>query len=170
MVFECWTKTDGNCCKRPRKWTAWKHNLTNWQTHSFLFQDFRDVASGCVEKVQAAFREMDSLSKTKQGKIILRITFTVSQNITHWHMMFLLKNIANSLKNDLCPLSGLKQISSAFKLCEALNSTVDYNRQLVGWIRNSFTNLAMFDYPYPTRVFSTLPANPVKVCTSPHTQ
>ncbi|XP_053380895.1 dipeptidyl peptidase 2-like isoform X2 [Mercenaria mercenaria] len=58
--------------------------------------------------------------------------------------------------------SGLKKLSEIFKLCKPLASNDDYFH-LLGWIRNSFTNLAMFDYPYPTDFFSKLPGYPVKV-------
>ncbi|XP_060592808.1 dipeptidyl peptidase 2-like [Ruditapes philippinarum] len=57
--------------------------------------------------------------------------------------------------------SGLKKLSDLFKLCKPLSNNDDYFH-LLGWIRNSFTNLAMFDYPYPTDFFSKLPGYPVK--------
>jgi len=59
-------------------------------------------------------------------------------------------------------VSGLKQISLKFNTCEDLQNQADF-KHLLGWIRNSLTNLAMFDYPYPTTFFSELPAYPVKV-------
>ena len=62
---------------------------------------------------------------------------------------------------------GLKKLSTTFRLCKPLANQDDYIH-LLGWARNSFTNLAMFDYPYPAHFFSDLPANPVKVSYQPH--
>ena len=59
-------------------------------------------------------------------------------------------------------LSGLAKISSTFKLCSPLKDNNDFYH-LLGWIRNSLSNLAMFDYPYPAKLFSPLPAKPVTV-------
>ena len=58
--------------------------------------------------------------------------------------------------------SGLKQLSTIFDLCNPLTSMDDFHH-LMGWIRNSFTYLAMMDYPYPTSFMGNLPGNPVKV-------
>ncbi|KAL4218974.1 Dipeptidyl peptidase 2 [Mactra antiquata] len=57
---------------------------------------------------------------------------------------------------------GLKQISETFKLCKPLSNNDDFYH-LLGWIRNSFTFLAMLDYPYPAQFMGKLPAYPVKV-------
>ncbi|XP_022323407.2 dipeptidyl peptidase 2-like [Crassostrea virginica] len=57
---------------------------------------------------------------------------------------------------------GLKQLSTIFDLCNPLTSMDDFHH-LMGWIRNSFTYLAMMDYPYPTSFMGNLPGNPVKV-------
>ncbi|XP_055959057.1 dipeptidyl peptidase 2-like isoform X1 [Patella vulgata] len=55
--------------------------------------------------------------------------------------------------------TGLNMLSEKFMLCSKLNET-GYNH-MVGWIRNAFVSLAMFDYPYPTNFESELPAFPV---------
>ncbi|KAJ8300898.1 hypothetical protein KUTeg_022417 [Tegillarca granosa] len=44
---------------------------------------------------------------------------------------------------------GYQKLSEVFQTCKTLTTESEYNH-LLGWIRNSFTNLAMFDYPYPT--------------------
>ena len=56
---------------------------------------------------------------------------------------------------------GLASISKSFNLCSPMKSDSDY-AQLIGWIRNSFAQLAMMDYPYPTNFISPLPGWPVK--------
>ncbi|XP_052789673.1 dipeptidyl peptidase 2-like [Mya arenaria] len=70
---------------------------------------------------------------------------------------------AFQMMNDLAAqgASGLKKLSDTFRLCSPLTNNDDYVH-LLGWARNSFTNLAMFDYPYPAHFYSNLPANPVK--------
>ncbi|KAK6196060.1 hypothetical protein SNE40_001356 [Patella caerulea] len=55
--------------------------------------------------------------------------------------------------------AGLKTLSEKFRLCSQLNET-SYDH-MVGWIRNAFVSLAMFDYPYPTNFMSEIPAFPV---------
>jgi dipeptidyl-peptidase-2 len=56
---------------------------------------------------------------------------------------------------------GLKEITEAFQLCSPLAS--DKVEHLKGWVRNSFTSLAMVDYPYPASFLAPLPAYPVTV-------
>ncbi|KAL5012313.1 hypothetical protein ScPMuIL_010864 [Solemya velum] len=58
--------------------------------------------------------------------------------------------------------SGLQNISKIFHLCKPLSTQDDYMHMLA-WIRNSFTFLAMLDYPYPASFMGDLPANPVNV-------
>ncbi|XP_064395682.1 dipeptidyl peptidase 2-like [Halichondria panicea] len=55
--------------------------------------------------------------------------------------------------------TGLQKITDAFSLCTPLKS--DRVAHLEGWVRNSFTQLAMVDYPYPANFLAPLPANPV---------
>ncbi|KAI8518757.1 Dipeptidyl peptidase 2 [Branchiostoma belcheri] len=57
---------------------------------------------------------------------------------------------------------GLKELSDRFRLCSPLTDRQDLSH-LYGWVRNSFTTLAMLDYPYPTAFEAKLPANPVNV-------
>ncbi|XP_077986758.1 dipeptidyl peptidase 2-like [Glandiceps talaboti] len=60
--------------------------------------------------------------------------------------------------------TGLQQLTEIFRLCKPL--TKDRVEHLLGWVRNSFTLLAMLDYPYPASFEANLPANPVKVACS----
>ena len=53
------------------------------------------------------------------------------------------------------------KISQAFKTCNSVTSTS--LNHLYGWIRNSFTDLAMMNYPYPTDLLAPLPGYPVNV-------
>lgn len=55
--------------------------------------------------------------------------------------------------------SGLKQLTSLFKLCNPLKS-VD---ELKGWLNDMYGNIAMVDYPYPTSFLADLPAFPARV-------
>ncbi|ESO86331.1 hypothetical protein LOTGIDRAFT_235397 [Lottia gigantea] len=57
-----------------------------------------------------------------------------------------------------------EKVSEKLHLCETFNST-GYN-QVIGWIRNAFVSLAMFDYPYPTNFMGQFPAFPVDVSCS----
>jgi len=56
---------------------------------------------------------------------------------------------------------GLKYISQEFSLCKQL--TDDRFEHLILWIENSFGNLAMMDYPYPTNFLAPLPAWPIRL-------
>ena len=47
-----------------------------------------------------------------------------------------------------------------FVMSDGYTQQVDH---LIGWIRNSFTSLAMVDYPYPASFLAPLPAYPVTV-------
>ncbi|KAL8597508.1 hypothetical protein ACOMHN_047735 [Nucella lapillus] len=63
--------------------------------------------------------------------------------------------------------AGLKKLTSYFSLCSPLANNGSAYTHLLGWIRNAFTNTAMFDYPYPTDFLSSkLPAKPVNVACS----
>ncbi|XP_029188961.2 dipeptidyl peptidase 2-like [Acropora millepora] len=57
---------------------------------------------------------------------------------------------------------GLAKISTSFNLCKPLKSVTQIPH-LLAWIRNSFTTLAMGDYPYPTSFLAPLPGYPVNV-------
>ena len=53
------------------------------------------------------------------------------------------------------------KLSEAFKTCDPVtNQTL---KHLYGWVRNSFTNLAMMNYPYPADALAPLPGYPVNV-------
>nr|XP_002127477.1 dipeptidyl peptidase 2 [Ciona intestinalis] len=52
-------------------------------------------------------------------------------------------------------------ISKGFKTCSQVKSSSLMH--LYGWVRNSFTQLAMANYPYPANFFGPLPAFPVNV-------
>jgi len=57
---------------------------------------------------------------------------------------------------------GLAVISNGMRLCNTLQNQSDVDDVLF-WIRNAFTNIAMLDYPYPTNFMGPLPAWPVSV-------
>ncbi|XP_041369046.1 dipeptidyl peptidase 2-like [Gigantopelta aegis] len=65
--------------------------------------------------------------------------------------------------NDLASegTRGLEEISRLFNLCKPVTNLPSY-KHLQGWIRNSFANMAMFNYPYAVPLFN-LPANPLNV-------
>ena len=73
--------------------------------------------------------------------------------------------IFNSGKTD----DGLKMLSSAFGLCEPLNSESDAHA-LADWVKGAYDYLAMGNYPYPSSYImngeSVLPAYPVRVACS----
>ncbi|XP_078472102.1 dipeptidyl peptidase 2 [Lampetra planeri] len=54
------------------------------------------------------------------------------------------------------------QIAQRMRLCQAPGSAADV-RHMYGWARNTFTYLAMLDYPYAASFMGSLPANPVNV-------
>jgi dipeptidyl-peptidase-2 len=60
--------------------------------------------------------------------------------------------------------AGLEHITKSFQLCRTL--TKDKVEHLLGWVRNSFAQLAMVDYPYPASFLAPLPAYPMKVSCS----
>eukprot|EP00301_Raphidiophrys_heterophryoidea_P018504 c34_g1_i1.p1 GENE.c34_g1_i1~~c34_g1_i1.p1 ORF type:complete len:505 (-),score=128.97 c34_g1_i1:85-1554(-) len=55
---------------------------------------------------------------------------------------------------------GLDKVKTLFNLCNPI--TNDQIEHLILWTVNSFTNLAMMDYPYPTDFLAPLPGFPVK--------
>ncbi|PVD22562.1 hypothetical protein C0Q70_18379 [Pomacea canaliculata] len=58
---------------------------------------------------------------------------------------------------------GLATLTSDFQLCSPLADSGPSYRHLLLWLRNAFTNLAMFDYPYPVDFLGfKVPAFPVK--------
>ena len=67
-----------------------------------------------------------------------------------------------ALSDELDYVPGLDEIAASFNLCSPLTDERSY-RHLLGWIRNSFASITMFDYPYPTVFMAKMPGNPVKV-------
>nr|CAB3239873.1 dipeptidyl peptidase 2 [Phallusia mammillata] len=62
--------------------------------------------------------------------------------------------------NDFAAKGKFTEITAAFHTCEPVTSeTLDH---LYEWIRNSFTDLAMMNYPYPSDFLAPLPGHPVK--------
>ncbi len=57
---------------------------------------------------------------------------------------------------------GLATLTEIFGLCKPLQTAADLEH-LVLWAVNSFVNLAMMDYPYPTNFLAPLPGFPVNV-------
>eukprot|EP00731_Ephydatia_muelleri_P031411 Em0022g925a len=78
-------------------------------------------------------------------------------------------NIQNSwstINQIASKAGGLDVISKTFTLCQALNNTSDVN-DFVGFLVDTWFNLAMVDYPYPASFLEPLPAWPIeKTCLS----
>lgn len=62
---------------------------------------------------------------------------------------------------SLASMNKYGEISQAFDTCNPV--TKDTLNHLYGWVRNSFTDLAMMNYPYPTNFLAPLPGYPVNV-------
>ncbi|XP_006823122.1 dipeptidyl peptidase 2-like, partial [Saccoglossus kowalevskii] len=75
-----------------------------------------------------------------------------------------LKIKLNAAKCPVIAFGGLQKLTKILRLCKPM--TKDRLNHVNGWIRNSLTNLAMFDYPYPTTFLVPVPAYPVKVACS----
>ena len=60
--------------------------------------------------------------------------------------------------------SGQARLSDALRLCAPVTSQQD-GAALKAWLADTWGNLAMVDYPYPTSFLEPLPAWPVKVLT-----
>ncbi|XP_063301035.1 lysosomal Pro-X carboxypeptidase [Pelobates fuscus] len=57
---------------------------------------------------------------------------------------------------------GLQWLSDAFHLCSPLKTKEDVGN-FKGWLIETWTNLAMVDYPYPANFLEPLPAWPIQV-------
>ncbi|KAK3100015.1 hypothetical protein FSP39_013477 [Pinctada imbricata] len=57
-------------------------------------------------------------------------------------------------------------VSSIFHMCKPIKTKDDLNK-FKGWIQESFTDLAMVDYPYPANFLEPLSAWPVKAACKP---
>jgi lysosomal Pro-X carboxypeptidase len=61
---------------------------------------------------------------------------------------------------------GFQKLSKVFRTCTPIASNDDVN-DLIDWVTNAFTYLAMTDYPYATNFLQPLPAWPVKAACAP---
>lgn len=58
--------------------------------------------------------------------------------------------------------TGRKSISDTFRLCKPLQSIEDVGT-FKAWLQETWVDLTMVDYPYPSNFLEPLPAWPVKV-------
>ncbi|XP_071044535.1 lysosomal Pro-X carboxypeptidase isoform X2 [Parasteatoda tepidariorum] len=64
------------------------------------------------------------------------------------------------IKNFGKTASGAKFLSDTFKLCQPI--TAPNVTDLIQWLYDTWSYMAMTDYPYPTDFLVPLPANPIK--------
>ncbi|KAL1512952.1 hypothetical protein ABEB36_002450 [Hypothenemus hampei] len=67
-----------------------------------------------------------------------------------------------AIRNITKTSEGKKNVSEIFKLCRNLVNEADTNK-FIDTLTDVYVNLAMLNYPYPTKFLSPLPANPVKM-------
>lgn len=60
---------------------------------------------------------------------------------------------------DLSRLSKFDTLSTKLRLCSPVTSFNQAESDVVAWIRNAFTYIAMLDYPYATDFLDPLPGN-----------
>ena len=65
------------------------------------------------------------------------------------------------LSSSFAKANQYDEITKAFKTCKPV--TKETLNHLYGWVRNSFTDLAMMNYPYPSDLLAPLPGYPVNV-------